>query len=94
MISQLKSAALAVTMVLGIAGVAHASQQPAQPMPRQMPSAGQPMGSQMMGQSGQTMIMNSPEARQRMATMMQACQRMMERMGSQQSTMPGMQRPQ
>lgn len=90
----LKSAALALTMAFGIAGVAHASQQPAEPMPRQMPQTGQPMGPQMTGQPGQATMMNNPEMRQRMAAMMDACQRMMERMGTEQGTMPGMQQPQ
>jgi len=88
---QLKSAALAVTMAFGIAGVAHANQQPAQPMPRQMPQPTLPMGQQMMGQPGQASMMNNPEMRQRMATMMQACQRMMSRMGAEQSAMSGVQ---
>lgn len=92
--NQLKSAALALTMAFGIAGVAHASQQPAEPMPRQMPQAGQPTGPQMTGQPGQATMMNNPEMRQRMAAMMEACQRMMARTGADQGAMPGMQQPQ
>lgn len=92
---QLKSAALTLTMAFGIAGVAHASQQPAQPAERQMPQPGQTMGSsQMMGQPSEGSMMNNPEMRQRMAMMMKACQRMMDRMAAEQGPMPGMQQPQ
>lgn len=89
---QMKSAALAITMAFGIASVAHAGQQPAETGQRQMPQVGQSMGqSQMMGQPGQASMMNSPEMRQRMASMMERCQRMMSQMGAEQGAMPPMQ---
>lgn len=93
--NQLKSAALAMTVAFGIAGAAQAGQQPAQPPPRQMPQSDQTMGpSHMMNQPGQATMMNNPEMRQQMAAMMQACQRMMARMGAEQGAMPGMRQPQ
>ncbi len=89
---ELRSAALAITMVFGIASVAHASQQPAETGQRQMPRAGQNTGqSPMMGQPGQAPMMNNAQMPQGMAGMMERCRRMMSRTAGEQGVMPPMQ---
>lgn len=90
--NQLKSAALGIGMVFGIASVAHATQQTAQPGQGQMPQSSQVMGqAEMMGGTAPGSMMSNPEMRERMSAMMERCHRMMSRMNAEQNSMSGMQ---